>query len=246
MLRTFWFQLMVVLHQIWLLPRLVVAEYLVRRNRVPESRMIGVKMARQWSKMLLWAAGCRVRVHGTPGIPPGKGVLVVSNHQGMFDIPLIGARLGVPNAFVAKAELARIPLVGRWMRLVGCVFLVREDRRQAVEAVRDTIARLHEGISMVIFPEGTRSNSATLGEFRRGSANIAVKAGVPILPVTVNHTWKMRVGDKGRVSPAEVDIHFHPLVETANLSPEEREALSERLRAIIAGPLAESAPPAPR
>jgi 1-acyl-sn-glycerol-3-phosphate acyltransferase len=89
----------------------------------------------------------------------------------------------------------------------------------------------------VIFPEGTRSNSPVLGEFRRGSANIAVKAGVPILPVTVNHTWRMRTGDKGRVSPAEVDIHFHPLVDPASLTPEQREGLSEMLRDIIAGPL---------
>ena len=152
MIRTFWFQLMVVLHQVWLLPRLAVAEYLVRRGRIPESRRIGTKMARQWSKMLLWAAGCRVRVHGHPGIPAGKGVLVVSNHQGMFDIPLIGAKLGVPNAFVAKSELGTIPLVGRWMRIVGCVFLQREDRRQAVEAVRQAIERLHDVIAVVIFP----------------------------------------------------------------------------------------------
>jgi 1-acyl-sn-glycerol-3-phosphate acyltransferase len=240
-LRTLWFQLAVVFHQLWLLPRLWAAESLARQGRLTEARSMADKTSRQWSRVLLWAAGCRVRRIGHPGLRPGEGALIVSNHQGMFDIPLIGASIDSPLAFVAKAELARVPLVGRWMVLMGCTFLQRDDRRQAVEVARETVERLREGRCMVIFPEGTRSNSPRAGEFRRGSANLALKAGARVLPVTVNHTWKLRQGDRGRITPGEVEIHFHPMVDPATLSPEQRDRLSEYLRDIILAPIGPAA-----
>jgi 1-acyl-sn-glycerol-3-phosphate acyltransferase len=245
MLRTLWFQLCLIAHQIYLWPRLLRAERTLRAGRLEEARAIAHQMAREWSRVLCWAAGCTVTVHGRENLPKNRAVLILSNHQGMFDIPVIAGWTGLSLAFMAKAELSRIPLVSRWMRLTGCVFLMREDRKQAVEAVRDTIQRMQEGVSMVIFPEGTRSNSEQLGEFKRGSANIALKAGVPILPVTVSGAWRMRHGDRGLVQPGKVDLYIHPLVYPDLLTPEQRENLAEHVKAIIAGPIAHLQAPAP-
>jgi 1-acyl-sn-glycerol-3-phosphate acyltransferase len=246
MLRAIFFFLGLALHQLMLYPRLRRSEALTRAGRVREGRVDALRVSQEWSRRLLWLAGCRVTVHGRSELAPGQAALVVSNHQGFFDIPLLGAHLGMPVAFVAKVELSKIPLVSRWMKQSGCVFLARNDRRQALEVVKEAVANLQGGLSMVIFPEGTRSYSPQMGEFRKGSTSIAAKAGVPVLPVTVNHTWKAFNNRQKGIRPADIELHIHPLVYPERLTPEQQANLSDHLKTIIAGPLPPQAanPPA--
>lgn len=174
--------------------------------------------------------GARVVVDDQARLPPDEAVLLVSNHQGEFDIPILLGHSGRPLGFVAKKELEKIPLVSTWMRLMPCVFLDRADRRRQVQQVRDTIDILRSGQSMVIFPEGTRSGSDEMGPFAKGSLNIAEKAGVRILPVRLRGSWRIKPPGKIGLRGGEVQLTLLPPIDPASLSKEELARLHECVR----------------
>jgi 1-acyl-sn-glycerol-3-phosphate acyltransferase len=176
------------------------------------------------------------------GLDPEEPVLVVSNHQGDFDIPVLLRFGGRPIAFVAKKELGSIPLISRWMQLLGCIFLDRDNRRTQVRQMRQTVNQLKEGLSMVIFPEGTRSRSPTMAPFAAGSLSLAEKAGVRILPVSLVDTYKLLPKGKWLLPGAKVTVVLHPPIQPADLSPEEKKSLHETVRAIIQTGLDEDVP----
>src|SRR5699024_1808110 len=94
--------------------------------------------------------------------------------------------LGVPHGFIAKVELTKFPIVSQWMKEMKCIFMDRSDRRQSLQSIKEGINILKNGHSMVIFPEGTRSKSDAMGEFKAGSMTLATKSGVPIVPITIS------------------------------------------------------------
>ncbi|MUV38667.1 1-acylglycerol-3-phosphate O-acyltransferase [Lentibacillus sp. JNUCC-1] len=131
------------------------------------------------SRKVLAKTGTRVEVSGVSGIPEGP-VLFVANHQGLFDILAFLGFLDRPVGFIAKQEIKRLPVIPQWMDLIHCVFINRKDTRQSVKAIQQGTANLKEGHSMVVFPEGTRSRSHRLNDFKPGSLRLAVKAGCPL------------------------------------------------------------------
>lgn len=227
----FWLQM------ICMIPNRMRARWHEKRGDLDRARTIGRKQAVNWSRNLMWYSGIRAKVIGTLKVPEGAAVLIVSNHQAAYDIPLIAGYVGVPPAFIAKVELSKIPLVGEWIRLAGGIFLDRSDRRKSIEAVKLAVETLQKGISMVVFPEGTRSGRATMAPFKKGSTSIAVKAGVPIVPVTVRHTWKIQHEKKGHLQAMEVELYIHDPIDTTTLSAEERDQLSQHIQEIISKPL---------
>ncbi len=231
-LRTLFFFPLFWLHQLLIAPRLG-GLLLLRKHRAPAVRKQACRVGRGWGRLVLRLAGGRVEVLDRSGLPSGRAALVVSNHQGAFDIPLLMGFVGRDIGFVAKKELAHIPLVSAWMRLVGCVFLDREDRRKQVAQIRETIDTLRSGQSMVIFPEGTRSNGPKLGEFAKGSLSIAAKAGVPIQPVTLDKTWALKPKDQWGLPGGKVRVILHPPVDPAALSAEDQNRLHEIVRGVI-------------
>jgi 1-acyl-sn-glycerol-3-phosphate acyltransferase len=235
-LRTLFFFPLFWLHQLLIAPLLGVL--LLLRKRHPEVvRRHAGRVGRSWGRLVLWLSGARVAIADRSTLAPGQAALVVSNHQGAFDIPLLMGYVGRDIGFVAKKELANIPFVSAWMRLVGCVFLDREDRRKQVAQIRETIETLRSGQSMVIFPEGTRSNGPQLGEFAKGSLSIAAKAGVPIQPVTLDHTWVLKQKGRWGLPGGQVRVVLHPAIDPAALSAEDQNRLHELVRGVIEGGL---------
>ncbi len=123
---------------------------------------------------------------------PDEPVLFVSNHQGSFDIPLLLGYIDKPKAFIAKWELRYLPFIGSWMKELGCIFIKRNDFRQTLKAFKGAGEVFKKGQSLVIFPEGTRSRSSKLGEFKRGSLKIALREKVPVVPVTIKGSYKLK------------------------------------------------------
>jgi len=166
-----------------------------------------------------WALGCvkrtgsQVKVFGLDHVPTDRPVLFVGNHQGNFDIPIALAYLPKTLGFISKVEIQKLPLVNRWMERLECVFLDRNDLRQSLKAMNKAAEILKSGQSMVIFPEGTRSKGPQMGEFKPGSLKIAVKAGVPIVPFTVNGSYRMMESNGNRIRPAEVSLIISPPIE---------------------------------
>ncbi len=143
--------------------------------------------AGSWARGAVARGGARVEVVGLDKIPQDGAVLYVANHQGALDIPVLMGCLPGSPAFVAKKELFGIPLLGFWMRRIGCVSMDRESPREALRAIKDAALQVRAGRRLVLFPEGTRSRDpgGKMGSFKRGSLKLAVVADAVVVPVTV-------------------------------------------------------------
>lgn len=170
---------------------------------------LAYRYAHWWGKVVLAATGSQVTVRGADTIPPGP-VVFMANHLSVFDIMLLLGFLDKPLAFVAKKELARVPVINSLMRHVGCLYLDRQGIRQAVETINLAAEQVRNGLSMVIFPEGTRSQTGEIAEFKSGSMKLAIKANVPIVPVSIQGTRKIYEGNGHKIGPAQISLLVSP------------------------------------
>ncbi|MEG0853332.1 MAG: lysophospholipid acyltransferase family protein [Angelakisella sp.] len=188
----------------------------------------------KWAKRLMRLAGVTVTVEGQENISD-EPVVFVSNHQGYFDIPLLLTYLDRPHGMVAKDAIEKMPLVRDWMRLLGCVFIDRSNARQSVTALGVAAKALtEEGRSFIIFPEGTRNRGGELLEFKNGAFKIAFKAGVPILPVCIDGTFRVMEAHGGWIKPAAVKLTILPPIPTSEMSREQTKLIGDRVRTLIA------------
>ena len=139
------------------IPLMFRVKYLIKKNRIEESKALIYKCTNLWANSLLKVAGVKVNVHGLENIPKDKAVLFVGNHQGNFDIPIYITQIPLVIGFISKIEVEKIPLVRTWMNFMHCVFMDRSNLRKSGEAIIKGIKNLKSGHSIVIFPEGTRS-----------------------------------------------------------------------------------------
>lgn len=195
------------------------------------------KMVTNWASRLLWLAGGKVEVIGKENIPDETAVFV-SNHQSDFDIPVVLTQVGKPHALMAKQSLAKVPGIHGWMNLLQCIFLDRDDEKQAVRALMDGTKLVKAGNSMTIFPEGTRSKGGPVKEFKGGAFRIATSAKVPIVPVTIEGTYHL-LEEHGRIHPGQVRVTIHEPIPTAGMSRQEVRELPERVRAQIISAMTE-------
>ena len=147
--------------------------------------------ARAAMKGIWFLAGGKTTIIGLENVPTDRPVLFVANHRSIFDIILAGSLITYPVGFVAKKELAKIPLLNLWMKWVYCLFLDRTDIREGLKTILTAIDYVKSGISIAVFPEGTRgrlADEAELLPFHEGSFKVAVKTGCPIIPVCISHS----------------------------------------------------------
>lgn len=215
------------------LPNLYRAKRFEAAGKIKEHDLVTNKVAHGWARALLRAAGAEVVVRGEEKIPADQAVLFVSNHQGNFDIPLLMGYISTPKSFVAKIEMLKLPILRTWMEHLKCVFMDRSDIRQSLKVINQSAKYLKEGYSTVLFPEGTRSKGAEMGEFKAGSLKLATKAGVPIVPVAIKGSYKLMERQGFKIKPATVEITIFDPVNTVGLSKEESQKLPQQIKAII-------------
>lgn len=220
-----------------LIPKYFKVNRLYKAGRIKEHDELVNSTVPKWANALLKLAGASIKVIGAENIPQDRTVLFVSNHQGNFDIPILLGCIGKPKAFVAKVEMLKMPIIRSWMKHMNCVFLDRKDLRQSLQVMNAATEYLKKGCSMVIFPEGTRSKGRAMGEFKAGSLRIAVKANVPIVPVTINGSYKLMEQNSFLIKPAEIVVVVSKPIETAGLAKEEANELPEKVYGIIEGNL---------
>ena len=162
----------------------------------------------RWSRGILKVTGVSLSVEGLENIPKDRPCVFVANHRSYYDIPLLLAGLEKPHGILAKEELEKIPLLNRWMKLLGCVFVQRDDVRASVRALNDATAIVESGRSFVIFPEGTRykGEEGGAGEFKAGAFRIAVKTSAPVVPVAVTGARALFESNGNRCRPGSVRI----------------------------------------
>lgn len=217
------------------IPAMIRTKMLTKKGLEEKRDKLVYKVTKTWASILLKVAGVKVTVHGLENIPKDTNVLYVGNHQGNFDIPIYMSQIPGLKGFVSKIEVKKIPGVRTWMEYMYCVFMDRSSIRKSGEAIIEGIKILKKGHSIVIFPEGTRSRGDKMGEFKAGSFKLATKSKVPIIPVTMNGSYRIMESNKKKwiVKPAHVDLYIHPAVETSNLSKEDQDILPKKVYEII-------------
>lgn len=191
------------------------------------------KRAADWAKFITRVAKVNVELIGEENIPEGT-CLFVGNHQGDLDIPVLLANIKKPLGFVAKKEYENAPIISYWMKQIHCVFMDRENIRESVKSINAGVENLKNGHSMVIFPEGTRSRGTGIKEFKKGSLKLGTKANVPIVPITINGTYKVLEENHGWLKPADVKIIVSKPYYPGELSREEQSNLAEKIHDLIA------------
>jgi 1-acyl-sn-glycerol-3-phosphate acyltransferase len=198
---------------------------------------------RAGARATLWAAGIRIDVRGREKIAAGRAVVYMPNHQSNIDPPAVFVLLP-PVLVLGKQEFFRTPVLGRAMRLRGFVPVDRKNRERAIEAVEQAVKSLKAGNSFLVYPEGTRSPDGRLQRFKKGAFMMALKAGVPIVPVSISGAFKIMRKGRFAIHPGRVRIAFHDPVTTEGCTLDDRERIMAAVRqAILSGLEPEERPP---
>ncbi|MGH0037601.1 MAG: lysophospholipid acyltransferase family protein [Myxococcota bacterium] len=202
-------------------------------------------VAHTWIHWVLRVCGVSVEATGLEHIRPDQPAVFMSNHQSHFDVAAIVETLPVPWRFVAKRELVRVPFFGWGLALGGHVIIDRSDHDQAVRSLEAAADRIRGGTNVIIFPEGTRSESGELQEFKSGGFHLAVQAGVPIIPVSVSGSRHITPKRSLKIRGGRVSVVYGKPIPTAGRASEDREALKAEVRRAIAEGLQDASGPSP-
>ncbi|HXG53589.1 MAG TPA: lysophospholipid acyltransferase family protein [candidate division Zixibacteria bacterium] len=165
------------------------------------------RIGRFWTWFILKVTGVSVQVRGLDRIDPARGYIFIANHQSNIDIPVLVQSLpGFQLRWIAKKELLRVPFFGWALRASKHITIDRANRTEAARSLAEAEEKLRAGISIVVFPEGTRSRTGALLPFKRGGFVLAVQTGTPIVPVTINGTGALLPAGAWRVRPGPVEV----------------------------------------
>lgn len=187
------------------------------------------------ARAILRLAGVRLIVTGREKIPQGRAAVFMANHQSNCDPPAVVAVLP-PVLIMAKKEFFRVPIMGTGMRMRGFIPVDRKIREHGFQAVDEAVDSLKSGHSFLVYPEGTRSRTGRLQSFKKGVFVMAIRAGAPIVPISVSGAGSIMPPGEFRIHPGPVRITMHDPVPTAGCSVADRSRVAEQVRqAIIQG-----------
>jgi 1-acyl-sn-glycerol-3-phosphate acyltransferase len=191
-------------------------------------------IARGWAHAVLFVCGVNVRVFGLERIDPSRNYIYVSNHASMFDIPAILA--GIPDQIriIYKKELEIIPVFGWGLRYGAYIGINRGRGGDAMKSLDEAIDKMRHGASVLLYAEGTRTMDGRLQPFKRGAFNLAVKAGIPVVPLTVNGSYSILRKNSIDVVPGVVDLVLDfPIPVPAGEGKEAERILMDQVHAVI-------------
>jgi 1-acyl-sn-glycerol-3-phosphate acyltransferase len=191
------------------------------------------KAEQLWGKTLCLISLVKVDIIGKENINFNGPQIFVSNHQGFFDIFAILGFLNLPLIWVAKESLFKLPIVGWAMKESKYIPVDRTNPRKAYASLGKGVELIKQGRSMFIFPEGTRTKDGSLGAFKRGSLFLALKSGVPIVPVTIMGSYEVMNKVRRTIRPGTIKLIISAPIKTDSLNSKSENELLERLYGII-------------
>lgn len=231
-LRQIWYVVALTACTLWYGSKVIISAALGIRQR---SGGVYDEAARRWARKVLKAAGVPVQTKGFDRIPDDKPVVFVANHQSFFDILALGATLPGTFRFVAKKELAKVPIFGSSLKAAGHIYIDRQRQQSAFGSYQKAAEVVKAGVSAVVFGEGTRSRTGNLLPFKKGPFVLAIAAQVPVVPVYCAHTYGILPKGEWRIRPRPVTLYFGEPIPTAGLDYEDRKELLKRTRRVIEG-----------
>lgn len=186
-----------------------------------------------WSRLACWLTFCSIQLHGRENLDPNQSYVFVANHQGVFDIFLVYGFLNQNIKWVQKQSLRKIPLVGKASEIAGHVFVDNSSASSRVITIQHAKKQIVDGISIMMFPEGSRTRNGKLGRFKRGAFQIAIDMKLPIVPLTINGSYEVMNVHSILVHPGKMELIIHKPIPTDNLTEKDIPALMQQTRDII-------------
>lgn len=190
-------------------------------------------IAKIWTNSILFAAGVRLEIEGLDNIDPKKSYIFIGNHQSHFDVLSVFSTLPLTVRFMAKKELFKIPVFGWSLYASGTIKIDRSNRQRAITSMNNALDRIKRGVSVVVFPEGTRSEDGKIRDFKKGGFVLAIKGGIPIVPVSISGSRFILPKNIVRINPGKIKIVFSNPIQTKDYGYQQREKLSIDVRNII-------------
>lgn len=215
---------------------LLLVEIILRKLAPEASLSFGLGTIRVVFNIVLFLSGCKSEIIGVENIPKDTPALFVANHRSFYDIilsyPILIAN-GHKVAYVAKKEISKFPVIAQWMFFVNCLFMDRDDIKQSLGVIIHAIALVKGGQSIYIAPEGTRNATDKLLPFKEGSMKIALKGGVPVVPICVKDTEKIFEDHFPMVKGHHVSIEFGKPIYPDQLEPAQKKKIGAMSQKII-------------
>ena len=193
--------------------------------------------ARWWCRLVAWTIFARIRVHGVEHVQRGRPYVYMANHASLIDTPALFAYLPYQFRIMAKKSLFNVPFMGWHLRTAGHFPIDQQNPRKTALSLRRVIEGVKNGRSLAVFPEGRRTDDGQLQKFETGAFKIALRAGVPIVPVTIRGTFEMLPRTSLAPRPGRVDVIISEPIDTTEYTEKTVAALIERTRAAIAAKL---------
>jgi 1-acyl-sn-glycerol-3-phosphate acyltransferase len=206
----------------------ITATLLTRNGRTTD------RIGSLWSRWIVRVCGIDLRVEGLEHLRPGQSYVIISNHLSNFDIWCTLASMPCTLRFVAKKELLRLPVFGQALALSDHIVIDRQNPDAAIDKINAAAARTPRGIGILFYAEGTRSRDGKIHDFKKGGVSLALRTALPIVPMSVSGTRKFLPRGCAVIRPGgQVRIVLGEPVSTAGLDYDQRDALNERVRAMV-------------
>ncbi len=215
---------------------ILIIEWIIGKFSPQVKEISSLRIIQAVFKFILWVAGTKVTLIGEENVPKDTPVLYIGNHRSYFDIVLTYSRCPIRTGYIAKKEMEHYPLLSNWMRYLHCLFLDRKDIKQGLKTILTAIEKVKSGVSICIFPEGTRSKSADETEllpFHEGSFKIATKSGCAIIPMSINNTAEIFEAHMPKIKSTHVVLEYGKPIYVKDLPKEDQKHLGEYTRNII-------------
>jgi 1-acyl-sn-glycerol-3-phosphate acyltransferase len=192
---------------------------------------LGHRCARAWSRLILKTTGVHVTVHGAERLDSAQSYVLASNHQSIYDIPILFASIPLQLRIVAKASLGSVPFLGWHLQRTGHLLVNRRNPGlDIVEKMRRLVSEAH---SLIVFPEGTRSVDGRVGRFKKGSFLVAIDARLPVVPVSVSGSRHVMAKGRLMVCPGEVTVIVHEPIPSLGVTRDQVNTFANRVRELV-------------
>ena len=213
---------------------LLIAEWIIGKFNMDLKNRSSLAIVNWAFRGCLWVAGKKVIERGEENVPKDQPVLYIGNHRSYFDILITYVRVPRPTGYIAKKEMLRYPLLVNWMKNLHCLFLDRKDVKQGLKTILTAIEEVKSGVSICIFPEGTRNKiNHTFMEFHEGSFKIAAKTGCPIVPMTIYNSADIFEDHLPKIRPAAVILDYGKPIYIKELAKEDQKRVGAYTQNVI-------------
>ena len=208
--------------------------FFIRKANTQKGDMISLHFVQWGLKTVVFFAGIHVTIRGKENIPKDKSVLYIGNHRSIFDIVISYTQVPGCTGYISKKSIGKLPVISIWMKRLYCLFMDRNDMKQSLQVILKSIEQIKNGISICIYPEGTRNKGdEPVQPFHAGSFKPAEKTGCMIVPMAITYDKPVFEEHLPRLYRTKVILSYAPPIDTKNLSKDEKKALPEQVRSVI-------------